>query len=436
MSAEPVAEEAHASSLTASIKDGVAYSLMMGVGERTVAPCWTFLGGSESTFGLLVTFSWLSAGLFQVIGANVVDHHGRRLPFMLRGALVQASSWLLLLLGLWCDRPWNLVLLLLSQVIYLGSVHFTLPPWSSLMGDLVPDHRRGRYFGLRNFLCNAMQFVSFTLAAILLHASEGAELEREAFFVLFVVALLSRLLSTYYLSRMQEPTYTITAADRFTLGAFTRRIHRSHFGRFVLFSAVLFFGFGLAGPFFQLHILNDLKFSYFEFMVACNLQLIGFFVTMPVCGRIGDRWGNKLLLNIGGIGQLVIPLLWLCSDARGWVYAVMTIDGAVNAAHQMSAGNYLFDAVPPVKRARCTAYYNLYAGGGIAAGALLASWLYQRFAGGLDGGGIALGRPFGVVMVVSFLVRLVAVAAILPTFGELRVRPASTPTPAMEELAP
>jgi len=427
-----MSEDQRRRTLSASVKDGVAYSFMQGTGERYVQPFAAFLGVSESAYGLLVALSSLAGGLFQVLGANVVDDSGRRMQVMIRGSIVQALSWAVAISALALDRPWNVAILIASQVLYLGAWHLTIPPWSSVMGDVVPVEMRGRYFGMRNFLCGIALLVAFTGSALLLDAAKvrGRTVEGLGFVALFGTALAARLVSIWYLSRMHAPPYTVQAGDRFTFAEFLRRAPYGNFGRFVFYAGGLHLGVGIAAPFLGYYMLRDLGFSYTEFMVANGLQLLGLFVTQPLWGRFADRWGNKRMLALGGVGIGLIPLLWLVSGGRNGLCAAMFVDGLAWAAFQLASLNYLFDLVTPPKRARCMAYYTLVAGTALSVGSLLGSLLFDLLPAGVKWWRFHL-TAFETLAILSAGFRLLP-SLFLGTFAERRLRPepAEKPVPA------
>ncbi|MBI5368760.1 MAG: MFS transporter [Planctomycetes bacterium] len=417
----PDLESLRRRTLLASLKDGLGYSVMQGTGERFVQPFATWLGASEATWGVLTAASALAAGLFQVLGANVVDRTRRRNLWFVGGGVVQALSWGLVLAALALRGTAGVACLIASQILYLGAVNFTIPAWGSVMGDVVPADRRGRYFGVRNGLCWLAQLLSFTLAAVLLDQLRLTAHEPQGFALLFAVALLSRFVSVYYLTQMHEPAYAAQATDHFTLFDFLRRAPRANFARFALFVMVFSAGVGIAGPFFGYFVLRDLHWSYTEYMIWLNLQMVALAAAMPLWGWVADRWGNKLVLSLCSVGIGLIPFGWLASTGRGWLFGLNVYDGMVWGGWVLASGNYLFDAVTPAKRARCTAYCNLLANLGVLAGSLLGGWLEDRLAARPALFGVPVAVPFMALLVLSAVGRLGACLIGLPCFRELRV---------------
>ncbi|MHB1512437.1 MAG: hypothetical protein ACYCTF_13450 [Acidiferrobacter sp.] len=61
-----------------------------------------------------------------------------------------------------------MAILLVALTFYYGANHFANPLWHSLMGDLVPEDMRGRYFAQRSRLMNVANFVALVCAGLLL----------------------------------------------------------------------------------------------------------------------------------------------------------------------------------------------------------------------------------------------------------------------------
>jgi len=52
------------------------------------------------------------------------------------------------------------LLLLISSIVYYAGPNLGSPQWSSLMGDIVPEARRGRFFALRTQLASVASFLA------------------------------------------------------------------------------------------------------------------------------------------------------------------------------------------------------------------------------------------------------------------------------------
>lgn len=418
-------------SLRSSVKDAVAWSVMQGAGANYLTP-FIILGGS----GLLrvAAFSGLPllAGAFvQLWAANVTDTIGRRNRMIVPSALIQAFGWLPICLAIFLPQNVGYWVMLAAYILHVGLANSSLPAWQSLMGDLVPVDRRGRYFGVRNALSGAVLMLSFWAAGGWLTQCDrpggpalfGLSGRDFGFLVLFAVACVARFISAWYLSRVYEPEYRLHQSDRFTLLDFIRRAPKAHFGRFVFYCTIVHAGFGFMGPFIGWYLLDQLHFTPAAYATIAAASLAANFGTQPLWGRLLDRIGSKRVLAIGGIGVVPIPFLWLlCSGSSVWPYVgVMIYDGIASAAFFSAMSNYLFDVVTPPKRARCVAYNALF----LAIGGTLGT-----FAGALVGEfaplplhwvSVTITHPFTLLLLGSAALRALANLLLLWSFEEFRL---------------
>jgi MFS family permease len=147
-----------------SVRDAVAYSVMSGGGETYFSAFALFLKASASQVGLLATLPALLGSLAQLLAVWLGARLPRRLPVILAGASLQAVV-LLPLVILPLSWPHHAVPVLIGCVT---------PLWISLMGDLVPERKRGRYFGSRTRLATITAFVSLAVAGLILDRFDAA----------------------------------------------------------------------------------------------------------------------------------------------------------------------------------------------------------------------------------------------------------------------
>src|SRR5690606_9891214 len=156
-------------SLKHSLKDGIAFGAMTGLGETYFSAFALFLKATTPQIGLLASLPPLLASFVQLVSAWLGRRVGRRKPIILAGASLQALAWLPLF-GLPVLFPRHAVPLLIAcVVVYQAGAHLVTPQWSSLMGDLVPPRRRGRFFSLRTRLVTAVTFLSLLAGGLVLH---------------------------------------------------------------------------------------------------------------------------------------------------------------------------------------------------------------------------------------------------------------------------
>ncbi|MBI2899361.1 MAG: MFS transporter [Planctomycetes bacterium] len=409
-------------SLDASIKDVAAYGIMVGLGETYLSACALHLGASNVVIGILGSVPLFVGACLQPLAANLVDRTGTRRRWYLSGAALQALTWVPILAALVLPSPLDLWVLIGSVILYFGGVHFASPPWNSTMGDLVPPEIRGRYFGRRTATMIVTTGLSTAVAGLALHFYKEGGQETLGFGLVFAAALVARILSVSYLARMADPPYHRTAEDAFTFWQFLRQLPRSNFAKFVFFVAALNFAAHVSGVYFIVYFLRELRFTYWEFMISQFVLVLSQIPALYFWGPVADRYGTRKVMVATGLGVALLPILFLASRSPVWVWFLQAWAGVFWSGFNLSASNFLLDAVSPPKRARCTAYFNLIVGIAILAAGMIGSAVVGRLprhysVAGFD---FTLFSGFWMLLVVSFLLRVLALCFFLPRIREVR----------------
>ena len=335
-------------SLRAAIADAMAWAVMHGGGERYVAP-FVILGGSGLLpLAALFALPIAAGACFQWLGAEITERTGRRQRMFVGGAIVQAFCFAPICIAIFLPPTSGYWLMLAAFVCYLGAGNFTVPPWISVMGDLVPTQGRGRYWGMRNALCGIGIVTSFLVGGWWITfgtdhphlALFGLSGKNFAFLVLFVVAGCARLVSAHFLRQMYEPPYRPRREEQFTLWQFLKRMPRGQYGRFVACRAGMMVGLNIVGPYIGWYMLAELHYSAFTFACIATAQPLTNFGAQAFWGRRLDRVGSKRVLSIGAYMLATAPPLLLVSSNPWWWGAVHAYFGLAISAYTIAEQNY------------------------------------------------------------------------------------------------
>jgi MFS family permease len=360
-------------SLKYSIYDGASYSAMLGLTQEYITPFALALKATSAQIGLLASLPNLAAALFQLKAPAIVQKAGSRKRMILLVVFVHALLWAPLALipflfhgnGVW----W--LLAVFTLVMAFGSL--ANPAWGSMMADLVPVGRRGRYFGHRGKICGFTTLAFTLIAALILWLSRHQLFI--GFAIVFALALLFRLISWYFLSKMYEPSVTVQHKEQIHLLDFAREIRSTNLGRFVLYVSAMNFATYLAAPFFAVYMLRDLGFDYLTYVVIIASAAIATILTMTFWGKRADRAGNIKVVAITSLLIPLVPLLWLVSHNILYLVLVQLLSGFAWAGFNLCSTNFVYDAAAPEKRTGCIAYFNAANGTAICLGALLGGFL-------------------------------------------------------------
>ena len=409
-------------SLSNATKDGVFYSIMVHFGEAFVQLFALFLKATNTQIGLITALPQLIGTSCNALSVEVVDRLKKRKLISVVSASLQGIVWLPMCLSVFLPSGVAIYVLLVSMIVYVSAFNFSVPPYLSMLGDLVPADERGKYFGRRSMLTIVISLPTFFIAGYILDIWKLAGYEYLGFLSIFAVAFLARTVSVVYINSIYEPPYIVQEKDRFSLWDFIRRYPDSNFARFTFYTAIIRMCACTAGPYFAIYMMRDLKFSYIEFTVVTIVAEITRAVAMPYWGKLSDRIGNKMIIKFTGIGVSIVPFVWLIYPSIWCVLIAEAYSGIVWAGFELATGNFLFDSVTPQKRARCSAYYNLLNGYGVFVGAIVGGLLADKLPSSVSllGNRIDLLSSLQIIIFGSGILRLVSSVLLISTFKEPR----------------
>jgi MFS family permease len=399
-------------SLRYSILDGTFYSAMVGFGESFFSAFAIFLKATSLQLGLIGSFPQFLGSLSQLFSEKLIHVFGSRKRFVATVAFLQALMHIAIALAFFFTdlKVWMLILAVCLYWIFgmIGSA-----AWSSWMGDLVEENERGSYFGRRNKIAGLMSFVAYLIAGYLLQRfGGGTTKEYIGFLIIFTFALLSRIVSFGYLMKQYEPYYVEPKEKRISFMQFLAHAKDSNFGIFVTYMSFLNFGVYVAAPFFAAYMLQDLKMDYMTFTFINGAAIIVKFASMPVWGKMCDRFGSRKILSLTGYLLFIVPLMWLFGRSIWYLIICQVVSGFIWAGLELSSFNFIFDTTRPTERASFISYYNVLNGVALFSGAIIGAVIvkYNGF----------FWSSFLLVFLISAILRLLAAILFIPKLKEVR----------------
>ncbi len=391
-------------SLRYSYYNGIFASCMTGLTQEYLTPFLLLLNAAPKHVGFLNAFPNLFASLVQLKSAEVTEKLQSRRKMVCFFVLLQALTLLLMsfmaFTGLKSPAIFITVVILFSL---FAAIH--TPAWSSLMVDLVPEDKRGEYFGWRNRNLGFV-VVGATLATGFILQKMQMINVFYGFVIVFGLAFLCRITSWYFITKMYEPPLTFAKEHYFSFFQFLARSKKSNFAKFVLFISMMSFSVNLAAPFFPVLMLQDLHFSYILYTVTNIFTTLALHLTMNRWGRHADRMGNLKIIRLTAPLIGIIPLFWIINRQPIYLFFVQVFSGFLWSGFNLCSSNYIYDAVTAGKRTRCVAYFNVLNGMALSAGAVLGGYLVTKLPA-------LFGYKILTLFLISAILRIV-VALIMP----------------------
>lgn len=405
--------------LRASMADGATFGVMVGMGETYLAAFALAVGLGEVSSGLISSIPLLAGGITQLISLRGVRWIGSEKRWILLGASIQGLAFVPLVIAALYGSISLGALLLIASVYWAGGLA-TGPAWNTWMEVIVPRRIRPRYFAKRTRFSQLTTFGSFLLGGLVLQWAKDNEMTLYGFAFLFTIAGSFRFWSVLCLAQHQTPLVDDDAkspvlsasplpANPLPTTPIREPMELPHGGRLLAYLVVVQGFVQLSGPYFAPYTLEELNYSYTEFVGLIAVAFLSKVLTLPWWASIAKKYDAQTLLWIGGVGIAPLAGLWIVSQSFWWLVAVQFVCGIVWAAYELGFFLLFFEALPVAQRTRMLTYYNL---------ANTASWC----TGALVGGGLLywLGadeKAYYVLFAISSIGRFAALLLLARTGG-------------------
>lgn len=404
-------QELKKKSLTYSIWDGSFWSVMYGFGESFFSAFAVFMNATNLQLGFLASFPQMIGSFFQLLSYKMIETFHSRKKTVVFFALLQAFLHIPIALVFFFGE-FKVIYLILFVCIYFILGMLAGPAWTSWMGDLVDENKRGSYFGVRNKICGSVSFISYLLAGYILQNYNTNSYVYFGFFILFMIAFLARIVSAFFLTKKYEPEFELEPQKTFGIIEFLKEAKNNSFGVFVFFLCFFNFSVAIAGPFFVPYMLNDLKLNYIIFTIINATAMVTKIIVMPLWGKACDRFGERKIIAATGLLMPLIPILWVFSTNPYYLILIHIFTGFVWAGVELSTFNYIFSSTEPQKRVSYVAYYNVLNGISVFLGAIVGGIIVKY--------NHLLWSSYLLVFIISGILRAAAFIIFVPKLKEPR----------------
>jgi len=351
------------------------------------------LGATRQQIGLLSSLSNFAAALMLLPAAMLVERTGKRQQITIAGASASRLVVLMMAVIPFFLKDFSGLIWLLLGLGLLREVFNNIgyPGWIALTGDIVPIEGRGRYFGARNFIMGLAGIITALLIGEAITQIGGPL----GYQISFILAAILGGFSIYFFSRLKDPQkdHQSDGQTSSNLKAILSSIKgHPHFIAFILFAAVWNFSINIFAPFFNVFMVDTLRFTAAMIGVTAVANTTANLVIQRRIGNLADRWGNR---NVSIVFMLLIPLLplawglWIRQYWQAILFEVLS--GLFWGAYNLASFNTLLLQTPEKLRARFSAFHQIIVTLSLAGGAALGSFLITL----IDFKGVALVSAIG-----------------------------------------
>ncbi|MFW5776356.1 MAG: MFS transporter [Spirochaetota bacterium] len=236
--------------------------------------------------------------------------------------------------------------------------NYANPAWTSIVADLVPNHRRGRYFSERNFTMGIAALIVASGGGLLIRSLNGRfDLPFLGYQAVFALALFFGLLSTFSFLRIPLRPRRVEAKLPRPSGLLRIVTAHPEFGAFLLGAFIWNLSIQMAAPFFNVFLVTELGGTVQTVGLTSGvMSVLGLFGQI-FFGRLLDRRGALTVIAISGLIIPLLPIGWGLATQVRHVYVLVSVGGAAWAGYNLANFNLLLDLAPAEARNRAVALY-------------------------------------------------------------------------------
>ncbi|MBK7874563.1 MAG: MFS transporter [Planctomycetes bacterium] len=357
--------------------DGMAWSVMVGMGEQLLPACALAAGFTSVAAGLTATLPMLGGAVLQLLLAPFVARARSLKAWVLTAALLQGVVFLPLAVGA-ARGALGAWFFFACATLYWTLAITGNPAWSTWVEQHVPKRLETRYWSRRQGWIHVFTMLGLLAGGTLLERAGAPGAPLRAFAWVFVGAACARFVSVAFLARQSELEPHPEAARRVSPAEFLARFRRGHDGR--LFVALLASQAALqfALPYFLPYVLGPLGFDYPGAMALLAAAVLGRFLTLPAFGELARKRSLSTLFLVGGALCVPATLGWLASERFVALLAAQLFAGAAFGAFELATFLAFFARIDRDERTSLLTWYHLANALAFAAGSLAGGWLLQR----------------------------------------------------------
>jgi MFS family permease len=334
--------------------EGSCWAVFDNLTTPFIIPLALVLGATNTLVGLIAAMQYLAVMVSQAPGALLADRYPKRRMIAAIFAGTGRLLWIFAIAAILLIKNDTISWLVVFLFLFWFTASLADPAWTSLMGDVVPEKKRGRFFGKRNAIIGVGGMAAMFCAGKFLDLfPKGSTV---GFAVIFAIAIAFGMLSIYFISKIREPRmkpHVHRLRDFLDIG--------SDFKKFTKIMIFFNFGYMFASPFFTVFALKNLGIDYTLFVTFTMVSAFTTIISQPYWGKILDIFGDKPVSVVCMAGTSLVPLftLFLTPQNFYWIIPINMISGFAWAGQNLAAYNLLLDFSDRKKRAMQVADYNM-----------------------------------------------------------------------------
>lgn len=316
------------------------------------------LGATNEQIGLITSLPSIIGMLALIPGAIWLNRVESKKNFAVFSTLMTRLLFSMILFVPFLDSTyaaWALVALI-ALLNFPGALSGL--SWQSMIGDLVPEKRRGDFFSSRNrYNTIAAMAVTFATGLFL------QQFDKENAFpyqILFLAGLVFAIFEVYFLIKHKEPPKTLMIKTpekkngRLSLNVYKHKPYLA----FVIAALLFAFSSQMAWSLFSIYQIKEAEATALWLSLFSVTNQLAQIVSIKWWANAADKRGNSFVLFVAAAGMATAPALTVLSDSLIYLTLINLWIGLFVSGTNLLLFNQLLKASPERDRTNYIANYN------------------------------------------------------------------------------
>ncbi len=354
-------------SFALGVFNGAAFRFAEALVDPPLVLTWfvSQLTTSNLLIGLVAPMGDAGWLLPQVFVSARIQRMERKMPSYNLAAVIRTLAWFLLAAAVWLADDLLLLLVVFFVLYAVARLSAGLAglAFFDVVAKTIPARRRGSFFAWRQFLGGMLGLGAGLIVRAMLDYPALPFPRGHAVLFFLYCAVMAVALAAFSLIR--EPPGAVVA-ERVTVGKQLRRAGRllradRVYRRYIAAMLVMALA-SIALPFYGIYAKNVLGAPEGMVGVYVATRVAALLIFNLPWGRLSDRRGNRMVMQLRSLGSGLAPLLALVlvglvallEPQGAWLpylaLPLFFLDGAMRPAQILTGSNFLLELVPDAER--------------------------------------------------------------------------------------
>ncbi len=367
-----------------STLDGAFATAATKIVDSYSIPFILSLGAGKVEVALLDSMQSLGRGISQLPGVKLAEKLGSRKAVW---NICSGLQRLMLIPLIFMAFSGISMIYLAIAFLALSTFFMALktPAWASLIGDIVPDNMRGRFFARRNMLMGFTSLASILVLGSVIGSFTMAGQAMQGYGLAFAISLILGLLSVVMVYLKIEdpsyrPPYKFASHIRIDIEGTKRWLSvNRNFVYFTSFVAFMQFSVKIASPFIAVYVLNELQLGIVWLAAIIAFTSLSETLSYRHWGKALDIVGEKTVLAVTGMLVILIPFAWIFASLPAHGLMIAILDGFAWSGFDTAVFALTLSTTPKEQRLSFVAKHNTVKEFSMVLGAITAGALAHYF---------------------------------------------------------